>query len=333
MRRKLFCTLPALLALAGCGYVGPIVPPSAQIPTAVTDLSAAERGDQLNIAFTVPANTTDGIGIREYSNIDLRIGPVPDNLDVNAWAATARHIDVAPPPAVTRHEEARPVAVSKSLPLSDWIGKRIGVAVRTAVRKEDHFSAWSNVVALKVIPPLKPPEARVEATAGGYALTWLEPQPGAQYRISRQGPNDKQPVELGTTDKSSYTDSSAHWETPYTYTVVAAEDGAESLPWTSKVQNAADIFPPSVPSDLSAFSSSDAIEITWRRSPESDLAGYFVYRSTGGAPFEKQGALVNVPSYSDHKVEHGKSYRYAVSAIDQKGNESAKSEPVEVAFP
>jgi fibronectin type 3 domain-containing protein len=40
-----------------------------------------------------------------------------------------------------------------------------------------------------------------------------------------------------------------------------------------------------------------------------------------------------LPAYSDHGVEHGKTYRYEVSAIDQKGNESARSAAVEVVFP
>ena len=39
--------------------------------------------------------------------------------------------------------------------------------------------------------------------------------------------------------------------------------------------------------------------------------------------------MITIPSYSDHQVEHGKTYRYAVSAIDKSGNESARSGPVE----
>jgi fibronectin type 3 domain-containing protein len=41
----------------------------------------------------------------------------------------------------------------------------------------------------------------------------------------------------------------------------------------------------------------------------------------------QQGDLVNLPTFSDHKVGHGKSYRYEIGAIDQKGNLSAKSAP------
>ena len=86
--------------------------------------------------------------------------------------------------------------------------------------------------------------------------------------------------------------------------------------------------PPAPPAGLNAATAPNSIEISWEGNTEPDLAGYRVYRSTGAGPFEKIGDLV-VPSYSDRAVEHGKTYRYAVSAIDKSGNESARSGPVE----
>lgn len=333
MKAVPFLAAAAFLALAGCGYVGPVVPPSAQIPLAVTDLSVSQRGDQLAIQFTTAPHTTDGADIRKYSSIDLRIGVAPDPFDTDAWAKNARVVDLPPPPPESSHEEARPIAITKNVPVADWAGKRIAVLVRTSSRSGDHYSGWSNLVKLKAIAPLSPPESKLEASAAGYKLTWLKPEPGAEYRVYRQGPNDKTPVEIGTTNQTSYTDGSAQWDTPYTYSAVASKEGAESLPWVSKPISVPDTFPPSVPTDVTAFPSSDAVQVAWKRSPETDLAGYFVYRAVNGGPLEKQSDTVNVPSYSDHKVEHGKTYRYAISAIDAKGNESEKSSPIEVSFP
>jgi hypothetical protein len=328
-----FPAAAAFLALAGCGYVGPVVPPSAQIPLAVTDLSVSERGDQLVIQFTTAPHTTDGAAIRKYSSIDLRIGVAPYPFDTDAWAASAQVVDVPPPPPESKHEEARPIAITKSVPVGAWAGKQIAVLVRTSSRSGDHYSGWSNLVKLGAIAPLAPPESKLEATAAGYKLTWLQPEPGAEYRVYRQGPSDKNPVELGATNQSSYADGSAQWDTPYTYSVVASKQGAESLPWVSKPISVPDTFAPSVPTEVTAFPSSEAVEVAWKRSPEPDLAGYFVYRAVNGGPLEKQKDMISVPSYSDHKVEHGKTYRYAISAIDAKGNESSKSDPIEVAFP
>jgi fibronectin type 3 domain-containing protein len=93
-----------------------------------------------------------------------------------------------------------------------------------------------------------------------------------------------------------------------------------------------DKFPPSVPASITALSGPASIEVSWQRSPESDLQGYYVYRSVNGAPFERKGELIAVPAYSDRHVEHGKTYRYEISAVDKKNNESDKSAPAEVNF-
>jgi fibronectin type 3 domain-containing protein len=41
---------------------------------------------------------------------------------------------------------------------------------------------------------------------------------------------------------------------------------------------------------------------------------------------------VALPAYSDRKVEHGKTYRYEISSVDKKSNESDKSASAEVVF-
>jgi hypothetical protein len=327
-----FLAAAAFLVLAGCGYVGPVLPPSAQIPLAVTDLSVNERGDQLVIQFTTAAHTTDGAPIQKFESIDLRIGVAPEPFDTEVWAKNAKVLDV-PPPEENSHGEARALEMTETAPVGDWAGKRVAVLVRASSRRGDHYSAWSNLVKLKVIQPLAPPESQLEATPAGYKLTWLQPEAGVEYRVFRQGPNDRTPVQVGTTAQSSYTDGSAQWHTPYTYSVVVTKDGAESVPWVSKPISVPDTFPPSIPTDVTAFPTSDAIEVAWKRSPEADLAGYFLYRAVDGGALEKQKDMVNVPSFSDHKVEHGKRYQYAISAVDTKGNESEKSSPVELAFP
>ena len=70
-----------------------------------------------------------------------------------------------------------------------------------------------------------------------------------------------------------------------------------------------------------------------RRNAEPDLKGYYLYRSVEGGPFQRVGELLETPAASDRGIERGRRYRYAVSAVDQKGNESARSAAVEVAAP
>jgi fibronectin type 3 domain-containing protein len=91
-----------------------------------------------------------------------------------------------------------------------------------------------------------------------------------------------------------------------------------------------DVFPPAVPVGLSAVPAASSIELAWERNTESDFAGYNVYRSLEAGPFEKVGALINAPTYSDRQVESGKRYRYAISSVDQIGNESERSSIVDI---
>jgi hypothetical protein len=315
-----------VLFSASCGYVGPIVPPSPELPNAITDLAVIERGNQLAISFSTPPRTTDNTAIKRFSKIDLAIGPDIQPWDFERWSQTARHMELSPPPP---NDPNAPLyqAMHASQPVSDWVGKKIAVAVRTAVKKKDHFSQWSNRVVLSVIPPLHPPVVSVQPAAEGYRLTWPEERPGMHFDIFRQGPSDKQPTAIGASEKPEYLDTTSQWDTPYTYTVVALLGSAESLPSEPVHIVHADTFPPSVPAGVTALATPESIDITWQHVTSANLKGYYLYRSVNGGPFTRDGALLTLPAYSDHNVEHGKTYRYEVSSLSQKGYESAKSAP------
>lgn len=303
-------------------------------PPAVHDLAAVERGDKLVITFSTPARTTDNVGIRRFSEIDLRAGQYPTPFNFNTWADTATRYEL-PLPAAADPDDLRSIPVTKLLPVDGFAGQRIAIAVRTAVKKHDHFSSWSNVVRIEVIPPLQPPLIKAEPSGDGMRITWQDGAPDVQHRILRRGANDKASVVLGTTDKPEYVDATALYDVGYVYTVVAVKGDAESLPSEPATVTAAeniDKFAPKVPVGLAALATPATIELSWERGTEPDLKGYYVYRSVNGGAWERQGDLIVLPAYSDAHVEHGKTYRYEVSSVDQKGNESAKSAAAEVKF-
>lgn len=320
------------LILLNCGYRGPILPPSPELPNPVTDLAVIERGDHLVITFTTPPRTTDSLAIKRFSEIDLRIGAAVNPFDFEQWAASARQYQLNPPPP-NDPDDPKPRPIEDAIPTSDWVGQRVAVAVRTSVKKNNRYSQWSNVARMEVVAPLPPPVVKWEATKEGYKLTWPEEGAGLHYQIFRQAPNDHAPAQIGTADKPEYVDATSQWDTPYIYTVVAQQGSAESLASEPVRVIHADTFPPSVPAGITALATPESIDVSWQRSPEPDLRGYYVYRSVDGGPFVRQGDLLDLPAYSDHNVEHGKTYRYAVSSVDQKGNESEKSAPpAEVVF-
>jgi len=60
---------------------------------------------------------------------------------------------------------------------------------------------------------------------------------------------------------------------------------------------------------------------------DADLGGYEVYRrEEGTAAVKLNSEAVKTPAFRDLQVKAGKTYFYSVSAVDLRGNESARSE-------
>jgi len=89
-----------------------------------------------------------------------------------------------------------------------------------------------------------------------------------------------------------------------------------------------DTTPPAVPSGLNAIAGESQVMLSWNANSESDLAGYNVQRSTGGAWSTLNPSLVNDIMYIDTTASNGVTYQYRITAEDAVGNESAPSAAV-----
>lgn len=78
-----------------------------------------------------------------------------------------------------------------------------------------------------------------------------------------------------------------------------------------------------------------SVELSWEISPDTDLAGYNVYRSNKESETGTRAntAPVLVPVFRDTSVMPGVEYFYRITAIGRAGNESALSAPVRVKVP
>lgn len=329
----LWLSIAAILFTQGCGYVGPVMPPSLHIPLPVADLSVVETGDTLQLQFTLPRQTTDATGIGKFREVQLRVGPDVTPFDFGTWLAGATASPLSPEQANAAASQSQPL--KSTMPASDWIGKQIAVAVRTA-EKTNHYSQWSNVVRLRVVEPLAAPVLAPASDPNGIKVSIESFPKHGKVRIFRRGPNDQQPAEAGVADTNEFIDRGAEYGIAYIYTAVAFDDRdranaigktSEPVPFTS-----VDNFPPGVPANATALAGPASIEISWDRGPEVDIRGYYVFRSMDGGPYARVGELVTLPAFSDKDVQHGKKYSYQVSAIDVRNNESPRSPPVQVTF-
>lgn len=319
-----FLLLPVALFSSGCGYIGEPLPPARHVPERVADLSASQQGARIVAQFTLPVHTTENLDITKPMRVELRVGPAATPLRTEAWEAAAKLFDDVP--------TDRP-AVKYSLPAGEWTGRDVLIGVKI-FGENGRTAGWSNLVTLSVVEPLaSPTDLQVKAVAAGVSIIWNGVSP--HYRIYRRVGSDASASPIQEIDRSEFTDAGAQYGTTYHYSVEAYQAGGDihaTSERTAEVEiTPEDKFPPPVPAGLAAVVSTGSVELVWEPSAAPDLAGYRIYRAAGAGALEKLAETREAPSYSDAKIEPGKSYRYAVTAFDKAGNESATSAPVTAA--
>ena len=324
--RWLWLLLPAVLAWSGCASVGDPLPPVLHIPQHVTDLSAVEQGARILIEFTLPSRTTENLAMAEPVTIELRIGPAPSPFDRGAWEAGAKEFTDLPTDAAT---------VKYGAPCAEWIGKDVVIGVKV-LNEKGRTAGWSNLVTLTVAPPLDPVRGlQARNVMEGVKLTWQGSAP--HYRIYRRAGGEPDAAPVGETAGAEYTDTKTEYGKTYHFSVEGFHSEGNLRATTERTPEVEitpkDEFAPPVPAGLAAVVSTGSIELAWERSIAPDLAGYRIYRAEGADAFERLAETREGPSYSDHKIESGKIYRYTVTAFDQLGNESDKSAAVSVTAP
>jgi len=306
---KAWFVLLAAALLSACGYVGPPQPPTLDIPVAISDFRAWEYGDNIELAFTLPAKTTENLTLSSVRSVELRVEEEASQSKLVALTVN------------------KPGPVTERIPARDWIGKTVLLTVR-AVGPKGKASLWSNPASLAVIQPLATPsKPNPQSVVRGVELTWTGT--GPRYRIFR-AEADGQPQPLAEADGPRYLDETTIYGTHYRYRVqaIAGENQWSVISADAEI-TPIDTFAPAVPEELSAVPTPQTIELSWKRNTEPDFRGYNIFRSADNSPFVKYASLVEVPTFSDSKIESGKKYRYQISAEDLTGNESARSAPVE----
>ena len=104
----------------------------------------------------------------------------------------------------------------------------------------------------------------------------------------------------------------------------------------SVVPGETDSTPPDPPTGFYAYYHMGKTEIGWMRNYESDIQGYYVYRSQNvTGPFTRlNDNLIKNPTsvlhFTDETIQTGETYFYYVTAVDASDNESAPSKIVSI---
>jgi hypothetical protein len=346
------------LVFTGCAAPGEPTARHPVVPQPVKDLAARQQGNGAVLTFTLPTDTTDKKPLTETPAVDIYRSVVAP-AGTPPVKSPSRPVDTIPADLVDTYKTGAHIEFRDELDATELArqpDQQLTYTVRTRLSGE-HASVDSNPAKLTVYPA-PPPASELHATLmeKAVALSWSPPEsaPGSttlsaalDYRVYRAeaaagaaatGESSK-PVEsalqqIAQVHSNVYLDTTVAVGHTYRYVVRAVakfgEQSVESLDSNAAVIAANDIFPPAAPQNLVAViipATNDQptyVELSWSISPEADLAGYQLFRSTQpdtqGEPLN--GELLSAPTFRDVNVGAGQRYFYYVRAVDQAGNQS-----------
>lgn len=359
MAQRLALAVSTTLMLAACATIGPPQPPSLELPKPPADLRASRKGDLVSLTWTMPTVTTDRETLRnlgptlicrgpgELNTCNTKVGEIrtpipPTKAGVPAQRPQASYTDTLPPQLETDDPSAFITYAAEVL------------------NRQGRAAGLSNPVRVSLARTLPPPrDFRVRVAKEGVVLSWIGeiisvPPPGVNYvyRVYRHAEGSNERALAGEAPAGAetifiITDAGIEWQKTYYYRAEAVTliRGANKSQLEIEGDDtpeikvfADDVFPPAVPVESQAVFSGPGqkpfIDLVWAPVTDADLAGYNVYRREEGATAVKlNGELIKAPAYRDENVDSPKKYFYSVSAVDVRGNESARSEEASETVP
>jgi hypothetical protein len=296
--------------LAGCGRVGDPLPPFIRVPEAVKDLTVVQNGYDIVLTWTNPPRYTDGSTATNLSRVQIRNN-----------GASIGTVNVA----------AAGKPQSYAIPIGPVIaGQRaFSIVVETTQGKQ------SDVSNMASISPVEVPGRVTGLTAvpdqRRIFVKWDKPKEGSALAEAYVVVRTDIPADAETVPETHYEDIRYQPDKKFTYLVTAVRRvdgtvvtgvGPESVTVVTE-----DKTPPMVPSGIEIQLSDMGAFVTWQPNDETDLAGYRVFRSehaeAGFKPITDR--IVTTNGFFDMAYKPGA--RYAVSAVDEFGNESRMSVP------
>lgn len=375
----IFSPLLALL-LTGCASPTPPRPPSLNLPGLITDLTAARSGDTVLIRWTNPDGTTDGTDIRgpftaqicrqapnsiciPTQSLPQKTGPtsatetLPPNLTTGPASLLEYHVRLlnTAKRSAAPSNPAYTAAGAVPPPIQDLHA----IATRTGIQLQwQPAPASSPAIAIELArhhegepaPPATPTKQPLAFT----------PKSSTTADIRLQTPTDAG----GTLDRTARKGETYRYTAQRVLMLTLNGHAVElrSAPSTPVTLNLRDTFPPAPPINLAtipvtlkatlkampssttttapASPASIAIDLSWEPTPDTDIAGYHVYRQPLTPEGLPQGPSTRItpaptatPAYRDQTITPGQRYNYRITAIDASGNESQPTPPTQETAP
>lgn len=357
---RLLPGLAAACVLAGCASQGPLRPPSLYVPAQVRGLAADRVGDAVDLRWTTPTRTTDGLPLSgKHVPVPLqaevcREDPsVPNCLPLGRIAATGTHTgsfhDVLPPSLASGsprilHYRVRMLNGSGKGAAAVTVEALAGTA--PPILHNVQVAPVENGVLLRWQPTPDIEDGRIllrvrrgDAAVGSVAPARSHQQDSEQAKSA----DTLLSVEVKGNDPAGTLDTGAKSGVAQQYTLArerVVRVGGEELSMRSSpvlIQVPANAKLPLVPppTGLEAVANTlnaPEIDLVWQ--PATAATGYRVFRTEGaGTSMLLTVEPVRGLTYTDTAVRPGARYRYSVSSVGRDGIAGPKSSEVEEGVP
>jgi hypothetical protein len=348
----LLVQLSNLSLLAACGNIGDPLPPLVQIPKPISDLTARQFGKQVKLSWTLPQLNIDGSKATTLDRLEIyRLSTQPGNAilpDMDQSGYSAAKWMVLEKNSFDNYRNGEKLMLTDRLTgLDDMeiFQNEFTYAIK-AVNRKMKDAGYSNLAQLRVYPVACPPEVVKTSLAERFIeLSWEHPVRNIDgstpvddvkfnvYRGEDSMARVKTLLTKVPTANRSFKDESMVLGKTYHYIIRSVTNTPSGLIESSDSPEVAatnsDVYPPAVPSEVTAVSNGQSISLIWSPNTEPDLAGYYVFRSGEEHNYKKlTQERITTASYTDSSVEKGKTYYYRIMAVDFSGNESSYSEEV-----
>ncbi|MEP7212187.1 MAG: hypothetical protein ABI791_03885 [Acidobacteriota bacterium] len=339
----------------GCGKRKPPLPPKERVAQRV-EISGFQRGNNVILSWKMPARNAAAGSLLNIARADVyRLTEpltAPQTLSEEEFAG--RSVLVAAIPLQDSDFALKTMSYTDSLQFAGQAA-RLRYAIRF-VNSSGQKAAFSNFYLIE--PASKVAVAPDSLTAvlsqERVVLAWQAPAANVDgsmpvnilgYNIYRSLSETEPAKLLNKTPISdrSYEDRFFEFNKSYLYFVRTVSLGTDGQPVESSESNifklnAKDVFAPSAPAAITLAATPTTISIFFAINPETDVAGYRIYRSTDPSLAKKDWPLLTeelltANTFQDTHIKTGTIYYYYITAVDKTGNVSEPSDVVSETAP
>ncbi len=320
--------------------MGEPLPPLLHIPERAENLSVKQTTGGIVLSWTPPLRTTEAMPLREklrFTIYELALSQPDELISIEYFESASSEVATIESPAQDRLTKDTRLSVTLNFPHSQEGVFAYGIRTANQASRSIGFSDLTTVEIVE--GPEAPSGLVVTMSSDGIIVEWKDAARASAYQILRRS-NKKDPLmEIDMVTGTRFLDKQFTWDTSYTYRIRSTRRTSTGLtegPLSPSVEVFVnDIFPPEPPRGLTIVSLKSRVDLSWQPNTELDLSGYRIHRrTTQTSPVVSSGdTLVKNPRFTDRSITPKTTYRYTITAVDKKGNESREGQAVRIVVP